>query len=364
MPDVTVLMAVYNGAAYLRPAIDSVLAQTYRDFQFVIVNDGSTDQTEAICRSYTDRRLRVITLLSNRGLSAALNAGLAATRTEFVARLDADDVAEPTRLARQREVMRGRPELALVGGQAAAITPGGVETGTVRRPIESASILWWSVFDNPFVHPTVMCRTAVVRDEFGGYRAEFDPFAQDYDLWCRVMERHAVGNLPDRLIRYRAHEASIIGLLDTGPGSYGDRFAEIVRTLVTAQARRLFDERTLPDDMLRLLPAFVLGLPASDVRAFLDLFERLLASFRERGHATATPDFALTLARQFDALAFRVVPTSRRTSARIYAHAVRHHPEVARYLSWPRTSALLLLGKKGRTRVAAWSRRYLPTAVD
>lgn len=365
MPDVTVLMAVHNGGAYLRPAIDSILAQTYRDFEFIIVNDGSTDETESICRSYTDPRVRVITLPENRGLSAALNRGLAETRTPLVARLDADDLAEPDRLERQRDAMVARPELALLGGQAVAMTPDGIAIGTVRRPLEPASILWASVFDNPFAHPTVMFRAAVVRDELGGFRADYDPFAQDYDLWCRVMERHPVANIPDRLIRYRAHGASIMGLLEGGPEQgYGNRFADIARTLLMRQARRLFDPETLSDDDLQLIPGLVLGLRPEQVDRFLEMFERLLTRFRERGHRTESRDFALTLARQFDALALRVTPPARGVAAHIYAHAVRRHPEIARYVSWPRAAALVLFGTSGRGRVARWTRRYLPSGVD
>jgi glycosyltransferase involved in cell wall biosynthesis len=366
MADVTVLMAVYNGEAYLRQAIESVFAQTYADFEFVIVDDGSTDRTEAICARYSDSRLRYIRLTSNGGLSAALNTGLAAIRTDLVARLDADDVAEPERLARQRAVMLSRPVLALLGGQAVAITPDGVERGTVRRSLESAGIRWTSVFDNPFIHPTVMFRASVVRDELSGYRREFDPFSQDYDLWCRVMERHEVANLPDRLIRHRVHESSIMGQLGRSghrPG-YDDRFDGIARTLIVRQARRLFGQDVLSDEALQVVPGLILGLPASDLSRFLDVFETILSDFRSRYPTTRSADFASTLARQFDGLAMRVFPTSRRSTARVYSHALRQHPEVRVSLSWSRTLALVLLGKSGRDRVGAWSRRYLTGVVD
>jgi glycosyltransferase involved in cell wall biosynthesis len=363
MPDVTVLMAVYNGEAYLRPAIDSVLAQTWRDFDFIIVNDGSTDRSDEICRSYTDARVRVITLQTNRGLSTALNAGLAATQTALVARLDQDDIAEPQRLARQREVMLARPELALLGSQAVAIAPDGAETGTVRRPLESASIQWSSLFENPFAHTTVMFRTAVVRDELGGFRSSYDPFAQDYELWSRVMLHHPVANLADRLVRHRVHRSSIMGGA-TPAGSFSEGFAAMERAVISAHARRLFDERLLPDADLRLIPGLVLGLDRADVGAFLDRFERLLAAFSRRHSGTSSADFAFTLARQFDALALRVTPHSRRAAARIYAHALRRHPHIGRHLSWTRAATLLLFGKRGRDRVGAWARRYLAGAVD
>ncbi len=366
MPDVTVLMPVHNGERYLRQAIDSVFGQTYPDFEFVIVDDGSTDGTGEICRSYSDPRLRVVTLPQNRGLSEALNAGLAVVRTELVARLDADDLAEPQRLSRQRDAMRARPQLALLGSQAIAVTPDGVERGTVRRSLEAGSILWTSIFDNPFIHPTVMFRTSIIRDTLGGYRQEFDPFSQDYDLWCRVLERYPAANLPDRLIRHRVHESSIMGRLSGGSDrqAYDQRFDRIARMLILQQARRLFDRATLSDEEASLLPGLILGLPVDDLDAFLAVFEKLLSEFRRRYPDASSPDFTLTLARQYDALTMRVTPSSRRAAVRLLRHGLRHHPDLASYLSFPRTLSLLLFGKSGRDRVGAWSRRFIAGAVD
>ena len=365
MPDVTVLMAVYNSETYLRPAIDSILAQSYSDFEFLIVDDGSSDASVSICRSYTDRRMRVIALPANGGLARALNAGLAETRTELVARFDPDDVATPSRLGRQRDVMLAQPELALLGSQAVAMTPDGHETGTVRRSLEAVSIRWSSLFANPFVHPTVMFRTSVVRAELGGFRSEYDPFAQDYELWSRLMERHAVANLPDRLVRHRVHGSSIMGVAGVAEtrAAHDERFVAVMQRLLTEHAARLFGA-SLPDDGARLLPALILGIDAADVEAFLALFDGLLAQFKARHRGTDSVDFARTLARQFDTLAVRVRPASRRATARIYTHALRSHPEVAAHLSWPRTLALLALGKSGRDRAAAWSRRYLTGLID
>jgi glycosyltransferase involved in cell wall biosynthesis len=364
MPDVTVLMAVYNGEAYLAAAIDSVLAQTYGDFELLVVDDGSTDSSASICRRYTDARVRLLQLPSNGGLSEALNAGLAATRTEFVARLDADDIAEPQRLERQRAVMQSRPSLALLGAQAIAITPAGVETGTVRRSLEASSILWSSLFDNPFAHTTVMFRASVIRDELGGFRRRYDPFSQDYDLWCRVMEAHETANIPDRLVRHRVHPSSIMGQLgdDLGNG-YQQRFHAIVRELIVRQARRVFGD-TLDDARAQLLPGLVLGLHPRDLPEFLATFEVLLADFRARRRDTHTADFALTLARQFDALALHVTPPSRRSAIRVYAHALRHHPEIAASLSWSRALALSALGRSGRDRLGAWARHNVKDLVD
>jgi glycosyltransferase involved in cell wall biosynthesis len=366
MTDVTVLVPVHNGERYLRQAIDSVLAQSYPHFECLVVDDGSTDGSAAIYSGYTDARIRHVRVASNQGLSNALNIGLAAARTELIARLDADDVAEPQRLARQREVMLATPSLALLGSQAMAITPDGHERGTVRRPLDSASILWASLFDNPFIHPTVMFRASVVRDELGGFRTEYDPFSQDYDLWCRVMARHAVANLPDRLIRHRVHQSSIMGRLAKAeaPQPYDRRFEGIARDLIVRQARLLFEPDVLPDADAQLLPGLILGLHPEQVDRFLTVFERLLADFRRRVAGTDTADFALTLARQFDALALHVTPPSRRAAARIYAAAMRRHREVREFLPWKRMLALLLFGRSGRERVAGAVRRHWHGAVD
>src|ERR1044071_3222306 len=115
MPAVSVLMAVYNGERHLQAAIDSILAQTFTDFALVIVDDGSTDGSRAIVAGCDDPRIRLIALERNGGLSAALNAGLAAIESPLVARQDADDLSEPDRLARQMAVMRERPDLAILG---------------------------------------------------------------------------------------------------------------------------------------------------------------------------------------------------------------------------------------------------------
>lgn len=365
MPDVTVLMAVYNSAAYLRPAIDSILAQTHHDFEFVIVDDGSADDSVAICRDYTDPRIRLITLPANGGLAHALNAGLAEVRTELVARFDPDDLALPQRLATQRAVMLADPSLAAVGSQAIAITPAGVEMGTIRRSLAPESVRWSSLFSNPLIHPTVMFRASVVRDQLGGFRTQFDPYAQDYELWCRVLERHRMTNLPDRLVRHRVHASSIMGFQAGGAPrpATEPQFAAMMQDVLRQHVARLFGPGFLREDEQRVVPALILGLPASQLDAFLRVFERLLQRFAA-DQDIATPDFARTLARQFDALTVRVSPASRATTLRIYTHVLRRHAGAARYLSWTRTVALLLLGKRGRDRAAAWSRRHLPGVVD
>jgi glycosyltransferase involved in cell wall biosynthesis len=355
-------MAVRDGEPYVRDAIESVLSQSVADFEFLIVDDGSTDRTSRIVASYRDSRIRLTTMDRNVGLSAALNEGVRLAQAPLVARQDADDVSEPIRLERQVAAMNARPELALLGSQAVEITQNGVATGTVRRPMAPASMRWFSVFDNPFIHTSVVFRAEVVR-ALGGFDAAFDPFSQDYDLWCRVMEEHAVANLPDRLLRYRVSGTSILGSLDadTAKSDYRRRFERIERELTTRQARRVFGPGAISDEEAPLLAGLVLGLDPAEIDEFLSLFERLLSRYRMQEQDCDSADFRRTLARQFDALVARVTPASRGSTGAILAHMFRQHPELAAWVSWPRALAALVFGGTGRHRLAAWRRRLAAT---
>ena len=352
-PDVSVLMAVYNGERHLPAAIDSILGQTHRNFEFVIVDDGSTDRSAEIVTSRRDERINLIRLPQNRGLSAALNEGLRAATAPRIARQDADDVSEPERLATQLAFMDAHREVALLGTQGVVIAEDGHVTGVVTRPIGADSIRWFSIFDNPFIHTSVMFTTEVARG-LGGYNAAYDPFSQDYDLWCRIAEQHAVANLPGKLIRYRVNDTSIIGQVrdDGSDSEYDRRFDRVVQELTLRQARRLFGEEAVSDADRDLLAGPVRGLHPDRVGAFVALFDRLLDRFPHDGGG----DFNATLARLFDAAAFRVRPPSRGAAAALYLHAGRHHPGALAHISWSRALTLLAFGKSGRDRVGQWWR--------
>jgi glycosyltransferase involved in cell wall biosynthesis len=358
MTAVTVLMAVHNGERHLQPAIDSILSQTWRDFEFLIVDDGSTDHTAGILASYRDSRVRVRTIDRNVGLSAALNEGLRLAQAPLVARQDADDLSEPDRLASQVAVMAERPTLALLGSQAVALAEDGTPTGTVFRCVEPAAIRWFSGFDNPFIHTSVMFRSDMVR-ALGGFNGAYDPFSQDYDLWSRLMENHAVANLPDKLVRYRVSDTSIIGALDPDgrQSEYQRRFDGIVRELTARQARHVFGTDAISETEAPLVASLALGVDRSSLGLFLSLFERLLSQYRAQCHDCASLDFRRTLARQFEALAFRVKPATRGSALAIYRHVLGHHAELATSVSWPRALAVLLFGRAGRDRLARWKRR-------
>jgi glycosyltransferase involved in cell wall biosynthesis len=186
-PVVSVLMPVFNGGQLVGRAVDSILAQTLTDFELIVIDDGSTDETSAeLSDRVGDPRLRVVTHDGNHGLVASLNEGLALCRAELVARLDADDSSSPTRLARQVAVFRTRPQVVLCASAYDRVDPAG---RLIRRgvpPRTHAALAVAMLTGNRALHSTAMFRRDAVRD-IGGYRDSWFP-VEDYDLWLRLLE--------------------------------------------------------------------------------------------------------------------------------------------------------------------------------
>jgi glycosyltransferase involved in cell wall biosynthesis len=190
-------MSVRNGAPWVRDAVRSVLDQTAADLELIAVDDGSVDATPALLAAVRDPRLRV-ELEPPRGLTASLNHALALARAPLVARLDADDVARPDRLARQRAFLDAHPEVGLLGTGAREVDAAGRDVALVTPPAEDAAIRRALIRRNPFVHSSVMMRRHVV-EAAGGYDARL-PVAQDYDLWMRMSKTTRLANLPEPLV--------------------------------------------------------------------------------------------------------------------------------------------------------------------
>jgi glycosyltransferase involved in cell wall biosynthesis len=207
VPKVTVLVPIFNAEPFLRESLNSVFAQTFRDFELLAIDDGSTDGSHEVLSSFHDSRLRMVNNSANRGLIFTLNRGLELAEGEYVARLDADDIAMPERLDRQVAFLDSRPAIALIGSFAEFIDPEGAPFLIQRVPLTFDDIIRKIFSSNCFVHPSVMFRTSVVR-ELGGFREEM-LHAEDYDLWLRVIERHGVANLPEPLVRYRVHPGQL-----------------------------------------------------------------------------------------------------------------------------------------------------------
>jgi GT2 family glycosyltransferase len=197
-PRVTVVMSAYDAAPFVEDAVDSILAQTWADFEFVAVDDGSRDRTREILRGIEDPRLIVLEQ-PNGGLWAALNAGLRHARGELIARMDADDVSHPERLARQIQFLDRHPEVGLLGTAFYKVDRDGRIQLRAGFPCDDRSLKRQLTQESVFLHPTVVFRRRLL-DRTGPYRRHE---AEDYDLWLRMSERSAVANLEAPLHRLR-----------------------------------------------------------------------------------------------------------------------------------------------------------------
>ena len=209
-PKISVLMCVHNGEKFLPNAISSILSQTYEDFEFVIVDDGSNGTTKSLLASYKDPRIVLITNLNNVGLTKSLNIGLGYCRGEFIARMDGDDISHAKRLEKQAIFLESRPDIAVVGTQIRHIDDAGKkpQLSHFKKGTTSISCRWQSIFDSPITHSSAMCRKAIIVNKLGGYNESFRT-SQDYELWVRVLSSHEIENLNEALLDFRSHNNSV-----------------------------------------------------------------------------------------------------------------------------------------------------------
>ena len=207
-PKVTVLMTVYNGERHLRECMDSVLGQTFSDFEFLIIDDCGSDNSKDIINSYKDRRIRLIENDVNLGQVKSLNIGLDDARGEYIARMDQDDIIMKNRLDRQVDFLDRNKDISLVGAWGEVIDEKGKIFTRARLPLRNEEIIGTALFCGYFLmHPSVTFRKDVVMD--AGKYDENITFSEDYDLWTRLMlKRRKLANMPEYLVRFRYHKKS------------------------------------------------------------------------------------------------------------------------------------------------------------
>ena len=218
-PPLTVLLPVYNAATHLGDAIASILNQSFGDFELLVIDDGSTDESMEVVREFRDKRLRIESQPRNRGLVATLNAGIEIARGSLLARMDADDLSRPDRFAVQVAYLAAHPDVAGVSCAFELIDERGERLADDYgwfRPTEPLALRWALHFGCFFTHGGAMLRTSAVRDA-RGFDARY-AHAEDYELWLRLVDRHRLANVPRILLSVREHG-----------GQVSNRFREIQR---------------------------------------------------------------------------------------------------------------------------------------
>jgi glycosyltransferase involved in cell wall biosynthesis len=243
LPAVSVVMPVYNEAAFVGAAIESVLQQTLRDFELVIVDNGSTDDSPEILRRITDPRVRVFRNPRNLGSAAAGNRAVRESRAALIARMDADDIALPNRLEKQVAAFAAEPRLALLGAQVRHFEGRGPLLRRIApRAVTRSGIAWQSLFSSPFIHSTVMFSRESF-DSVGGYDERMQR-SSDFALFSRIAAKYPVGNLPDVLVRLRHAPRAL--LLDS-------TYDELVWSVIEHNARHVLEPESADPYLRRLI---------------------------------------------------------------------------------------------------------------
>lgn len=207
-PMISVLLPVYNGEKYLREAIDSILNQTYRDFEFLIINDGSTDKSVEIIQKYNDSRIKLIHNKENMGLIYTLNKGLDLANGQYIARMDADDISLPNRLKLQVDFMENHSNVGMLSGNVISIDSNSKVISQKWWVDNNLPIEWLLIWENPIAHPSVMLRCKTLLGNKLIYN-ENKRHAEDYDLWCNMALSTNIERLEDVVLMYRVLESSV-----------------------------------------------------------------------------------------------------------------------------------------------------------
>lgn len=204
VPRASIIMPVYNNAAFVQEAIHSMLVQTYTDFELIVIDDGSTDGSAELIEQFTDPRIRKILHPQNRGVVAVLNEGLEMATGEYIVRMDGDDISTPNRLDIQISFMDQNPAIGLSAGAFTSSIGGRAKI----NPPSHEEIKTWLLFHCCIAHPTVIMRNSIVHQLGVRYDSNY-PHAEDYELWNRLAFQTQMANLPVNMLFYRMHSGQV-----------------------------------------------------------------------------------------------------------------------------------------------------------
>ncbi len=323
-PRVSVVMSVYNGEKYLAQAIESILDQTFRDYEFIIIDDGSTDGTGVILRQYEEKDDRIqVYDQENKGLIASLNRGCRLAKGEFVARMDADDISLPQRFVTQVQYLDAHPEIGVLGTWMEFIAGAGSTKSKFIMPTSSGLLGWSLIFGNCMAHPSIMMRRDIV-ERLGFY----DPEAlhvEDYDLWARAIAVTRIGNIPEVLLQRRVWE-DMISL------RHEDLQEQNVVKVIYAIILRLLRTEIPLEDVVSLR-RMAMGFEVTSVQqimALASLIQRLYWAYL-KAHSLSRGEARLVArdaGRKLSKLAIFASKTSRRKGLVLFFQALRLSPEI------------------------------------
>ena len=324
-PKVSVITPVYNGEAYLAQAIASILGQSFDDFEYWLVDDASTDGTAAILQDYAARDCRVRLLRNpiNLHQSGAINTALQEATGDYIAILDADDIAHPERLARQVAFLEIHPSVGVVGSQVQGIDAQGLPRGDTRFPTDPQYSRWVIFFGTPVLHSAAMVRRELF-SAIKGYSRRWR-YANDYSLWAELIKRTDISNVPETLVSYRRHGQQI------SSASNRPQTAEVWLLIYSMMAERLQLRPSL--DAIGALYRGVRGLPLEDDESLLRA-SALLAQLHDRYLAVEAPDAVMAskidtaCAHYLLVMAWVHRHTHRTMSRALYQNALQYDPGV------------------------------------
>jgi Glycosyl transferase family 2 len=342
-PKVSVLMPVYNGELYIREAIDSILNQTFSDFELIIIDDCSTDGSVAVVKTYMDSRIRLIANPINQGLSFILNQGNKLARAEYIARIDCDDISLPKRLEKQVEYLDRHPDIAVLGAQSIDIDTEGKVTKNQSMylyPVEPSSLRWTASYLCPFRHPLVMYRRQILWEKLGGYD-ETISFAEDYEIWQRLLNNNYQGaNLPEILLKYRVHPKSMMNTASTA-----------TKTNTVSPMRKEYLDKLIPGydrEKEIVVNFFAIHNPnlALATNAAMDTLRDQYVSIYLDGKMTK--DLSINMARERADISYCLFPVDRWKATSLMLKAIWQYPGLLRELPLAKVIYLILFGASGR----------------
>lgn len=205
---VTVLMPVRNGAEWISAALNSLIDQDYANFEILLIDDKSTDNSIPLAREIAGNKMRIVKA-HGQGLARALAKGVQEADTELIIRLDVDDQANQLRLSKQIFFLEQNPDHVLIGSNVNLMNNNGIHVGVSRFPLTDPGIRLRMILGNPFAHSSVTFRRSAVLKAGNYWSPDAQPFPEDYHLWCRLANVGLLANLAEPLVDYRIHESSL-----------------------------------------------------------------------------------------------------------------------------------------------------------